>query len=94
MGLFDYFKNKQTKDSILAETKINEISLSNFKFYYLYGLTDNPNKLSNDATAFNKLYKKVIGTTNPRTKLGIVDAAVALRLVPNCSAAIVTKTAQ
>ena len=62
MGLFDYFKNKQTKDSILAETKINEISLSNFKFYYLYGLTDNPNKLSNDATAFNKLYKKVIGT--------------------------------
>jgi hypothetical protein len=27
-------------------------------------------------------------------KLGMVDAAVALRLVPNCSAAIVMNTAQ
>ncbi len=30
----------------------------------------------------------------PRTILGIVVAAVALKLVPNCSAAIVTKIAQ
>ena len=32
--------------------------------------------------------------SDPRTKLGMVVAAVARRLVPNCSAPIVTKMAQ
>ena len=42
----------------------------------------------------NNWNSKVIGITIPRTKFGIVEAAVALMFVPNCSAAIVTKTAQ
>ena len=38
--------------------------------------------------------KRTIKFTEPRTKLGIVFAAVDLILVPNCSAAMVTKIAQ
>ena len=34
------------------------------------------------------------GTRNPLAKLGTVVATVALKLVPNCSAAIVTNMAQ
>lgn len=37
---------------------------------------------------------KVNGTREPRAKLGTVVATVALKLVPNYSAAIVTKMAQ
>ena len=40
------------------------------------------------------LNKMVMGTNDPRTKLGTVVVTVALRLVPNCSEALVTKIAQ
>ena len=36
----------------------------------------------------------VMGTTAPRTKLGTVTVTVARMLVPNCSLAMVTNTAQ
>ena len=38
--------------------------------------------------------KKVTGTSVPRAKFGTVVATVALKLVPNYSAAIVTNIAQ
>ena len=44
--------------------------------------------------ANKKLKSKVINGTVPLTKLGMVLAAVERTLVPNCSAAIVTKMAQ
>ena len=59
MGLFDFFK--KTTTPILVDPVIDKTSLSNFKFYYLFGFTDNPNKISNDTNAFNELYQKVIG---------------------------------
>ena len=37
---------------------------------------------------------EVIGTAMARTKFGALVAAVARRLVPNCSLAVVTKIAQ
>lgn len=40
------------------------------------------------------LNKKVKGTTVPRIKFGTDVATVDLRLVPNCSAAMVTNNAQ
>jgi len=40
-------------------------------------------------TVLNPLNSKMINGKNPRTKFGIEIAAVARRLVPNCSAAIV-----
>ena len=36
-------------------------SLTNFDCYYLYGLTNNPYRQSNDFKSFEALYKKVIG---------------------------------
>jgi hypothetical protein len=43
---------------------------------------------------FKYLNKKIIGTSDPRMKFGTVVVTVALRLVPNCSEAMVTKVAQ
>ncbi|RYX80165.1 hypothetical protein EON73_05665 [bacterium] len=62
MGLFELFKKKQQTQVSTGENKIiDQTSLSNFKFYYLYGFTDNPNQISNDTNQFNELYKLVIG---------------------------------
>jgi hypothetical protein len=61
MGLFDIFKKKELTET-LNKNEIKQLpSLSNFKFYYLYGFTDNPNKTSNDSHNFNELYSLVIG---------------------------------
>ena len=43
---------------------------------------------------FSAWKDRVINTTAPRTKFGTDVVTVALRFVPNCSEAIVTKTAQ
>ena len=42
----------------------------------------------------NKPKKSIMIGTDPRTKFGIVFAAVDRMLVPNCSAAMVTNIAQ
>ena len=41
-----------------------------------------------------RLNTKVKGITDPLIKLGTVVVTVALKLVPNCSEAVVTNTAQ
>lgn len=46
----------------------------------------------NDGSQY--LNNNTIGTTEPLTTFGVVVATVALKLVPNCSAAIVTKMVQ
>jgi hypothetical protein len=59
MGLFDIFKKKDNKES-----KVNDslnYSLTDFEFYYLYGLTNNPFSQSTDVKSFNVLFGKVIG---------------------------------
>ncbi|WP_162796271.1 hypothetical protein [Pedobacter namyangjuensis] len=63
MGLFDIFKSKarQTATSHTTQTVQND-ALANFDCYYIYGLTDNPFRQSNDFKSFGELYKKVIGT--------------------------------
>ena len=60
MGLFDLFKKKEQPQDSIGKVR-DTISLSNFKFYYLYGFTDKPNQNSNDPNKFNELYKLVIG---------------------------------
>ena len=62
MRLFDLFKKKESLQDSVSESKmIDTISLSNFKFYYLYGFTDKPNQISSDSKQFDELYKLVIG---------------------------------
>jgi hypothetical protein len=62
MGLFDKFKRKDKQTSTQQPTQsIKKESLSNFDCYYIYGLTDNPFRQSNNFKAFGELYKKVIG---------------------------------
>jgi hypothetical protein len=62
MGLFDIFKTKekQTPNPQKTQTAQND-ALTNFDCYYIYGLTDNPFRQSNDFKSFGELYKKVIG---------------------------------
>lgn len=61
MGILSLFKKKQPV-SITTEDDAGELpSLSDFKFYYLYGFTDQPNQVSADFDQFSELYKLVIG---------------------------------
>ncbi|AIN75151.1 hypothetical protein O8E88_002362 [Flavobacterium psychrophilum] len=63
MGIFNIFKSKdKVKSENLAEktVKIND-SMVNFQCYYLFGLTDNPNRESKDTKSFTNLYENIIG---------------------------------
>ncbi|UGS24470.1 hypothetical protein [Flavobacterium channae] len=63
MGIFDIFKNKDkihSKNQNSENEKVND-SMVNFECYYLFGLTDNPNRTSKDSKSFNELYENVIG---------------------------------
>jgi len=60
MGLFDIFKKKEQSFSTDNENK-NEALLSDFRFYYLYGFTNNPNQSSADTAKFNQLHQLVVG---------------------------------
>jgi hypothetical protein len=63
MGIFNLFKSKEklTSNESIKETEKKLDSLTNFNCYYLFGLTDNPNRQSNDVKSFENLYKNVIG---------------------------------
>ena len=63
MGLFDFFKNNDKAETVQKQnnTESKDYSMTNFDYYYLYGLTDNPYRQSADAKLFNTLYDKVIG---------------------------------
>jgi hypothetical protein len=62
MGLFDIFKNKETYTTVQPITQsAQKDALVNFDCYYLYGLTNNPYRQSNDFKSFGELYKNVIG---------------------------------
>lgn len=62
MGLFDKFKKSDSTTD--KESKLNDslkYSITDFDFYYLYGLTNNPFRQSADLKAFKELFRKVIG---------------------------------
>ena len=63
MGILDIFKSKEKLNSSepIKETERKPDSLTNFNCFYLFGLTDNPNRQSNDVKSFENLYEKVIG---------------------------------
>ncbi len=63
MGLFDIFRKKDIKveNKQSNESATKNDSLTNFDYFYLYGLTDNPYRQSKDIKEFNNLYNKLIG---------------------------------
>ena len=63
MGIFDLFKSKGKLNSSepIKEPERKSDSLTNFNCFYLFGLTDNPNRQSNDVKSFENLYENVIG---------------------------------
>lgn len=61
MGILDLFKKKQPVTTTNEDDNGELPLLSDFKFYYLYGFTDQPNQISTDFEQFNALYKLVIG---------------------------------
>lgn len=60
MALLSLFKKPQEvpPSSFASET---HLELEDFSFYYLYGITNDPNRTSGDVQAFNNLYQMVIG---------------------------------
>lgn len=62
MGLFDIFKSKDKQASTeQTSQKTQKDAMVNFDCYYIYGLTDNPFRQSDDFKSFGELYKNVIG---------------------------------
>ncbi|MET4142018.1 hypothetical protein [Pedobacter sp. UYP1] len=61
MGILNLFKKKEPINTTNEDDNGELPSLSDFKFYYLYGFTDQPNQVSADFDQFNALYKLVIG---------------------------------
>lgn len=63
MGIFSIFKSKEKLNSNdpIKEPEKKFDSITNFNCFYLFGLTDNPNRQSNDVKSFESLYKNVIG---------------------------------
>ena len=59
MGLFDLFRKKNTDEN--SQRKDDRTSLVNFKSYYLYGFTDEPNRVAEDPNLLIKAYRNVIG---------------------------------
>lgn len=59
MGLFDWFRKKNTADRNQAKT--DATSLLHFKAYYLYGFTTNPNNTAKDNDLLIEVYQRVIG---------------------------------
>lgn len=62
MGLLHVFKRKD-KQTPIPQTPLTtqKDALTNFDCCYIYGLTDNPFRQSNDFKSFGELYNKVIG---------------------------------
>jgi hypothetical protein len=61
MALLSLFKKTQgevVSSSFASETNLE---LEDFRFFYLYGISNNPNRTSGDVQAFNNLYQMVIG---------------------------------
>lgn len=63
MGLFNLFKKQKPTETTSDNSNIDNASLNNFSFFYLYGFTDNPNQVSHDIQKFGQLYDLVIGKT-------------------------------
>lgn len=61
MGILNLFKKKEPINTTNEDDNGELPSLSDFKFYYLYGFTAQPNQVSADFDQFNVLYKLVIG---------------------------------
>lgn len=62
MGLFDIFKSKDKPATTQQKSNtVEKNSLKNFECYYVYGLTNNPYRQSNDFKSFGELYKNIVG---------------------------------
>jgi hypothetical protein len=61
MALLSLFKKTQGEAAPSSFASDIHLELEDFSFYYLYGITNNPNRTSGDVQAFNNLYQMVIG---------------------------------
>lgn len=58
LSLFRKTQEEAVSSSFASETNLE---LEDFRFFYLYGISNNPNRTSGDVQAFNNLYQMVIG---------------------------------
>lgn len=61
MALLSLFKKTQEEAMPSSFASDTNLELEDFRFFYLYGISNNPNRTSGDVQAFNNLYQMVIG---------------------------------
>lgn len=61
MALLSLFKKTQEEAMSSSFASDTNLELEDFRFFYLYGISNNPNRTSGDVQAFNNLYQMVIG---------------------------------
>jgi hypothetical protein len=61
MALLNLFKKAHEEAAPSSFACDTNLELEDFSFYYLYGISNNPNRTSGDVQAFNNLYQMVIG---------------------------------